>query len=83
MMRAREDDWRLHQQLRGEMLLSRVSILLAHGGAIRHTVSPKLPQVAAILQRLVEHQEGERLRTLMVLQKLVRLPLEDRSHGEK
>lgn len=64
--------------------VSRVSIFfsfLALGGAMfGHTVSPKLAQVAAILERLVEHQKGKRLRTWLVLQKPVRLPLEDRSH---
>ena len=50
---------------------------------VRHTVSPKLAQVAAILERLVEHQQGERLSTSLVLQKPVRLPLEHRSHHEQ
>lgn len=86
MKKAHEDDWRLRQQLRGEMLCveGKHSFFLAHGGAtFRHTVSPKLAQVAAVLERLVEHQEGKRLRTWLVLQKPVRLPLEDRSHHEE
>lgn len=46
-----------------------------------HTISPELAQVAAILERLIEHQESKIL-ALLVLQKPVRLPLEDRLHGE-
>lgn len=46
-----------------------------------HTISPELAQVAAILQRLIEHQEGKSL-AAVVLQELVRLPLEDRVHRE-
>lgn len=46
-----------------------------------HTISPELAQVAAILQRLIEHQEGKILAAL-VLQEPVRLPLEHRVHGE-
>lgn len=89
MTRAREDDWRLRQPLCGEKLCQgsavgsrnfalegqQISIL---GG---HTVSPELAQVAAILERLIEHQESKIL-ALLVLQKPVRLPLEDRVHGE-
>lgn len=46
-----------------------------------HTISPELAQVAAVLERLIEHQQSKIL-ALLVLQKPIRLPLEDRVHGE-
>jgi hypothetical protein len=61
-----------------------LGFLFSRGGAIlwRHTISPKLSQVAAIFQWLVEHQESEILSAL-VLQEPVRLPFEHRIHHER
>lgn len=63
--------------------MSRVSVLEGQQISILggHTISPELAQVAAILERLIEHQESKIL-ALLVLQKPVRLPLKDRVHGE-